>query len=324
MTAALKRAARRIIDTAPVRAALRMRALRGGPVTLLCYHTLGPDAGGPDAWTVLREADFRAHLAMLRESYDIVDLDSALAEGPGGSGRPRAVLTFDDGESGLFRHLLPLVEAAHVPVTVYIATAQIETGRAYWFDRVMGALGDGAKEVDLPDLGRWHLPAAPGDARWRVLGDLLEALKREDPARRETLADRIVADNPPPPGPAPLGPMTRQELSALAASPFVTIGAHSHCHNLLDQIPLDEAAGSIARSRQLLQDWTGQEVAHLAWPNGNHDAGLRRKAAEQGFRTATALGGGLWRRDADLFALPRIPVGRYDDAARLRLRLLGV
>jgi hypothetical protein len=207
---------------------------------------------------------------------------------------------------------------------VYVATAQIESGLPYWFDRVMGALGTGAHSVTVPGLGVWDLPAEPGPARWAVLGGLLEAMKTVDPARRDGLADGIVAAHPLPAGRAPLAPLTRAELDALAASPWVTIGAHSHCHNLLDQLAVAEAAASMARSRDLLRDWTGKAVAHFAWPNGNHSAALRAQAAALGFATASALDGGLWRQGADLFALPRVAVGRHDDAARLRLRMIGI
>lgn len=324
---ALRRAARGFLTTPPVLAALRARALRQRPVTVLCYHTLGADTGGPDAATVLRAGDFRAHLAVLRETYEIVDLDRALAEGPGRPGRPRAVLTFDDGEAGLFRHLLPIVTAERVPVTVYVATGQIETGRPYWFDRVMTALqGPGPATVDLAaeGLGRWDLPAEPGALRWRVLGGLLERLKAVEPARRETLADAIVARHPPPAGAPAIGPMSRAELAELARDPCVTIGAHSHCHNLLDQVPAPEAEASMARSRALLQDWTGQEVAHFAWPNGNHTQGLRQAAERLGFRSACALDNRLWHRGCDPFALSRLWIERYDTAGRFRLRLVGL
>lgn len=326
MKPGVKRALRAALGLAPVQAMLRARALRDDPVSVLCYHTLGPDRGGPDAWTVLRTADFRAQIAHLTRFYEIVSLDAALAAGPGRdhAGKPRAVLTFDDGEAGLFHHLLPLLDPLRLPVTLYVATGQIETGKPYWFDRIMGALGTGVHEIDLPGLGHWQLPAAPGAGRWAVLGDLLETLKRVDRHRREDLADRILAAHPLPAGRPPLAPLTRDELAALAASPWVTIGAHSHCHNLLDQIPLAEASESLRQSRRLLQDWTGQEVAHLAWPNGNRNAALGQAAAEAGFRSSAALDGGLWRRGADLHALPRVPVGRYDDRARLALRLVGI
>ena len=63
------------------------------------------------------------------------------------------MLTFDDGEVGLHTHLLPFVEQEQVPVTVYVATGQIETGQPYWFDRVMNAMqGDGVTSVTMKSL----------------------------------------------------------------------------------------------------------------------------------------------------------------------------
>jgi peptidoglycan/xylan/chitin deacetylase (PgdA/CDA1 family) len=91
---------------------------------------------------------------------------------------------------------------------------------------------------------------------------------------------------------------------------------------------MDPAAAkeSMARSRALLQDWSGQPVHHFAWPNGNHAPAVRSAAAEIGFRTATALGDSIWRPSEwrDPFALPRIGIGRYDTGARFRLRVLGL
>src|SRR6187200_2180919 len=58
----------------------------------------------------------------------------------GDSVRPAAVLTFDDGGAGNHQHLLPVVEEARVPVTVFVATGHVESGQLYWFDRVVNAL----------------------------------------------------------------------------------------------------------------------------------------------------------------------------------------
>ena len=171
-----------------------------------------------------------------------------------------------------------------MPVTIYVATGQIESGRPFWFDRVMNALqAPGPVEIDLRDAGlrRWTLgPARPGGAdaaRWGVVSDILETLKTVDPARRETLADAIAAraprpDRPPP----PLAPMTPEEVAELARCEGVTIGAHSHGHELLDQVPEARARASIARSRALLEAWTGRPVRHFAYPNGNLSPAVAR------------------------------------------------
>jgi peptidoglycan/xylan/chitin deacetylase (PgdA/CDA1 family) len=326
--AAAKALARRALAAPAPYALLRARAAARGPATaILCYHTLAPDDETLDAWTALRVADFRAQLDALRAEREIVALEDALGAPRRGGGRPRAVLTFDDGEAGLRRHLLPIVEAERIPVTIYVATGQIETGRAYWFDRTMNALqAEGAFALDLADhgLGRRGFGAARGPARWAAISDLLEAMKRLEPGPREAAAAAVAERAPAGAGFTPLAPLTPAGLAELARHPLVTIGAHSHGHELLDRIPAAAARASMARSRALLEAWTGRAVRHFAYPNGNHDAAVRGLAAAAGFRTAAALDGRLHRPGGDPLALSRLGIGRYDDAIRLRLRLVGI
>lgn len=319
----IRRLVRGALTLPPICGLLHQRTLSKRPLTILCYHTLSADTGGPDAWTALRISDFRSHLALLRRHYSIVGLEHALEQDD--NDLPAAVLTFDDGDLGLHRHLQPLLREQQLPVTIYVATGQIETGRPYWFDRVMNACqGSSHLEIDLTDagLGNWKLDGT-GKRRWSVMSALLEALKRVDPTSRETLADRVANLAPVHSGPA-LGPMTVADLQDLAALPHVTIGAHSHCHNLLDQISLDQARDSIKRSRTLLEEWTGREIRHFAYPNGNHTSALRALIKEQGFASATVLDDALAWRGGDRFALSRLAVGRYDRIAKLRLQLAGV
>lgn len=316
----IRRCALRALARPPVWRLLRVKALRFNPVTILCYHTLSSDRGGVDGWTALRVSDFQAQLTDLQNHYDIVSLDNALTE-PTGK-RPRLVLSFDDGDRGLHKHLLPIVRASGLPVIIYVATEQFETGQPFWFDRVVNALQGGCK-VSVDGLGQWVLPAEEGSAHWAVLGEVLQALKEADHSARDTLANQVVAQGNTTQT-SPLGPMQLDELRTLAATPGVTIGAHSHGHELLDQIPLEQARESIARSRRLLQDWTGQEVRHFAFPNGNHTAGLRNTVADLGFTSAAILEDRLVNQQADPYALPRISIGRYDSRDRVRLRLVGL
>ncbi|TRW96181.1 polysaccharide deacetylase family protein [Paracoccus sp. M683] len=309
----------------PVYGHLQRRAWRDRPLSILCFHTLGGDADLMDAWTVLPIGEFRRLVAALREDYDIVSLDQAL-HGPAGT-RPSLVLTFDDGDIGLYDHLLPLLRSEELPVLAYIATGQIAEATPYWFDRIVNALqGPGERRIDLAadGLGLWTIGPEYGLSRCTVIGQLLNRLKTVAPDRREALVAQVLEQAAPITPPAsPVGPMSLEQLREFAACPHVTIGAHSHCHNLLDQIPLAEAAASIALSRQLLRDWTRQDVAHFAYPNSNHNAELRAEVARQGFATATVLDDSLAPRDQDPFALSRINIGRYNRLDRLRLRLVG-
>ncbi len=313
-----------VLGAKPVWSLLLKRALKDRPLTIMCYHTLSADTGGINSWTSLRRKDFKAQLADLQDIYDIVSLDDALAAPPGRTGRPCIVITFDDGDRGLYTHLLPIVQETGVPVTLYIATEQFETGRPFWFDRVVNAL-QGPGEVGLDGIGRWSLPGSGDKAHWAALGQVLNALKSVPPSEREAAADALVAQGQPPVDNAEtLGPMTLEQLQILGKTPGITIGAHTHGHELLDQIPADAARDSVARSRDLLRDWTGQNVRHFAFPNGNHTQSLRDMIRGLGFASATILEDRTAPQGTDPFALPRISVGRYDSRARVRLRLAGI
>lgn len=316
----IKRLAVSVLAAPPVWGILRHRALKNRPLTILCYHTLGPDQGGINGWTVLRESDFRAQLAILRSHYDIISLDDAIRGHD--SARPQVVITFDDGDRGLYAHLLPILRETSVPVTVYIATGQFETGRPFWFDRVVNTL-QGAGEISVPDLGTWSLPGGGGKSHWDALRPIMQALKDTDPDKRDHLADAVAAQGKLTSSPG-LGPMSRAELAELAATPGVTIGAHTHGHELLDQISPEAARNSVARSKALLQDWTGQPVNHFAFPNGNYTATLSAMVRDLGFTSATILEERTAPRGCDPFMLPRISVGRYDCIDRIKLRLAGL
>jgi peptidoglycan/xylan/chitin deacetylase (PgdA/CDA1 family) len=323
---ALKALARRALTAQAPYAVLRARALRGAPVTILTYHTLGDDDEDFDAWTVLRRGDFERQVALLRRSYDIVALEDAL-DGPVPQ-RPQAVLTFDDGHSGWLEHLAPVIEREALPVTLYVATGHVQSGQPYWFDAVVNAVQSSRPlELDCAaaGLGRVTLNARRGEINWLRISTLLESMKAMAPEPREVLTAQIVAQAAVAPRPRfrALRPLAVDGVRALAQSPWVTIGSHSHGHQLLDRIAPEQARESIAQSMSLLREWTGRAVEHFAYPNGNYDAALAAALPALGLKSAVTTRKGLWRRNGSRYELPRLAVGRFDDMARLRLNLLG-
>jgi peptidoglycan/xylan/chitin deacetylase (PgdA/CDA1 family) len=322
----LKTLAKRALTADAPYAALRARALRGNPVTLLTYHTLGADDEDFDAWTVLRRGDFLKQIEELRRDYDIVTLDDALAGRA--TQKPQAVLTFDDGHSGWHEHLLPIVESQALPVTLYVATGHVQSGKPYWFDAVVNAVQTAEPlTLDASDagLGRITLNADRGEENWLRISALLEAMKALEPEPRDVLAARLVAasDNHRQPRFRALSPLTVAQVREISQSRWVTIGSHSHGHQLLDRIGLPAARDSIAQSLELLSQWCGRSVTHFAYPNGNHNAALAAALPGLGLASAVTTQQRLWRRDGSRYELPRINVGRFDDAARWRLNLLG-
>lgn len=308
---------------------LRRLATRGGAISVLCYHSLGPDEDDFDAWTVVQVSKFRQHIEMLRAYYDIVSIDHALSSVGTRAPKPKAVVTFDDGEHGLHRYLLPIVDELQLPVTIYIATGQIESQEPYWFDVIINALQ--TKQPVRIDLSSFGLaPITIGDSRgpenWIRISHILEHLKTLSPDTCAAAACEAVRQVPPASRPnfTPLSPLTVAELCELARHPLVKIGSHTHCHSLPNQVALHEAEASIRNSVKLLDDWGVRDTRHFAYPNGYSTASLARAVAAMDFRSAVILGGQLWRTGDSPYLIPRIAVGRYHTAERLQLLLIAI
>ena len=310
---------------------LRRRAgVSAQTLSILMYHTLGEDSERLDAWTVVRQRDFLQQVRQLRVHHDIVSLDDALKSAPAGQGaRPRAVLTFDDGNASLVSHLLPLLERERLPVTIYIATAHVESGGAYWFDALMTALQPPCETTF--DLGRWGLgqfPVGHHDSaiNWLRISALLEALKTLGPDEREAASAevlRVAGKGRSEAAVRSLQPLAPAQVGELSRSPWVTIGSHTHGHELLDQVPLRAAVASIETSVERLQAWTGRPVRHFAYPNGNHSPVIVEAVRRLGFASAVTTRPARASAKGDPLLLPRIGIGRYDDLARFRLGLLA-
>ena len=100
----------------------------------------------------------------------------------------------------------------------------------------------------------------------------------------------------------------------------IEIGAHSHSHAQLDQVPGPSLREELRRSKDLIETRTGHEVTTLAYPFGYSSLRVRAAVADSGYRTAAAVANALPRPGADLMAVPRLTVRRStrpDTFARL-------
>lgn len=298
--------------------ALSRAMLPRGLVVSLMYHEVLPDDQDYEAWTVVRESDFRAQMEYLAEALEITTLDEALSgnRSEERAGRVRALVTLDDGYRGNHGTVLPIVEEMRIPVTIFVATSAVLHQTSYWYDRVEGALAaNGEVSIDLRHrtLGTYRIPAScRGEERWTHIRRVLNDLKRLSPAERERAAGDVTMQVGEHVDPLPvLRPLTISEVQDLSQSRFITLGAHSHGHEILTQLPAEEIRDSVLRSKRLLEQWTGKSIRHFAYPNGNHNAEVARVVEECGFVSSHTTKGGFWKAPLSPLAIPRFGIGRY-------------
>lgn len=94
------------------------------------------------------------------------------------------------------------------------------------------------------------------------------------------------------------------------ASAGIEIGAHSHSHPQLDQLPPAALARELRDSRALLEDRLGRSVPAVAYPYGYSSHRVRRAVQAAGYEAAAAVRNTRARPPVDRLAVPRLTVRR--------------
>lgn len=114
--------------------------------------------------------------------------------------------------------------------------------------------------------------------------------------------DLSWVDRPPA---APLRVMGLDEIRELAAD-GMHIGSHSMRHADLRTLSFDECLADLTQSKEMLEDLLEMPITTLAYPKGDHDAGVRRAAERAGYDWAFTLP--EEREPTGRWAVPRVGV----------------
>jgi peptidoglycan/xylan/chitin deacetylase (PgdA/CDA1 family) len=171
-----------------------------------------------------------------------------------------ALLTSDDGYRSV-ETLLPILEEEGAPLTVFLTTDCSSRDGIYWWDQIHVA-GAGGSAL-MTRLKRDVRSRAERDGVLRALGiDPLE--------RAYSDSHRLLSPS---------------DITRLAASPLFCFGNHSRSHLSLPQVAASELDDEVEGARHVIEEWTGREVRHFAFPYGDHDERTVRYLANQGYRT---------------------------------------
>ena len=295
---------------------------------VLTYHEVLPDEVDLPAWTIVRESDFRRQMNYLQRHFNIVAMDQAfeIVLGKINIRKPFAVVTFDDGYKGNLTTALPIMESMGLPFTVYIATAAIIERRLYWYDNIINLLNipENVQLTLVFDGGVEYfriIRNAKAQCRWEEIQRLLTILKRMPPTQRELEVKRIKEQYDEI-GSA-LEMLSPEDLKNLSCSNCVTVGSHSHGHELLDQLNSQEISHTLQISNRHIVRITGNAPKHFAYPNGDYNHCVLDLVREAGYETAVTIKSGIWSSRSDLLEIPRLSIGRFDTKYRFRAMLSG-
>jgi peptidoglycan/xylan/chitin deacetylase (PgdA/CDA1 family) len=107
------------------------------------------------------------------------------------------------------------------------------------------------------------------------------------------------------------------------ADGLLTIGAHSHRHELFGSMSRAHAAADLDQCNALINDRLGIEVQHFAYPKAGPPSAPAETVVRQRYASAALAGSRTNRHGADLHRLHRTPIQRHDTAQTFSWKVRG-
>lgn len=256
--------------------------------------------------------------AMASLGLRFVPLDEMLARLRAGRSVARCVaVTFDDAYAGL-QLALPVLQRLAVPATVFVPTGYVESGAAFWWDRIEHLLRARSPEAGAEWAARLvGGSVTPGDERRRVREHVMsEGRGRLTPAMERAFAG---FDERPP---AVERPMDWPALARWLAWEGATCAPHTVTHPVLPLLSEDEQRREIADSHRRLCEQLPRVLPVIAYPYGLYDAATLRAAHAAGMTDGVTMDRvGCAPGESDPLRVPRLPFGGATPVARMGLYL---
>jgi peptidoglycan/xylan/chitin deacetylase (PgdA/CDA1 family) len=312
---------------------------RSRPIALiLLYHRVAAPATDPQLLSVTPER-FAGHMAYLSRHFEVISLRELVERKAKAGNRSRVIaVTFDDGYADNLSRAKPILESSRVPATVFVSTAALEAGSAFWWDDLEHLLLhpsslppsltlqiDGQRlEFELGDDAEYTHEKFKAHEKWnvlhgedptlrhrlyRVLCRLLKPTMEE--TRKRTLSTLRIWAGRSQDRCCEARMLTGEDVRHLAEGPWVEVGAHTVSHPVLGNLTLDVQRREIGSSKECLEAMVGRPVETFAYPYGTKADYTNATAAlvkEEGFALACSNYPEAVTRTSDIYQLPRFVV----------------
>jgi peptidoglycan/xylan/chitin deacetylase (PgdA/CDA1 family) len=255
-----------------------LRARRpGAPV--LCYHDVrASDSTSGDPGLHLPLARFIEQMEWLAARFTVVPLaDLRLRQRQGRSLKGLAVVTFDDGYTGVLDHAIPVMTRLRIPCTIFVTGLAPARPTPFWWD--------------WPSLSSITTDPA---YRERLLVEW-----RGDSQRIAAAMSVSTTDEP-----ADCLPADWQALRRVRGE-LVEIGAHTMTHRNLVTLADTELRDELVGSADAIEAGVGVRPRTLAYPYGLWDARVAAALDAAGFEAGLTLDARDVVAGDDPRALPR-------------------
>lgn len=251
---------------------------------ILVYHGICKEDHLRFNTLFLKVRTFEAHLQFYKKYYNVISLDDFYQQ-RFSKDRFNICLTFDDGFANNYQYVLPLLQQYEVPATFFVTGIQDARYDILWSDFLGIVTKYGPEKLDFKDeqfiknrSGRYQSVATG-----KVLADTLRSSDFIAKKEMMQLLSPLAGFKKNHHDDEYWQQMNENQIRALAASPYATIGDHGYYHNDLSQIPANQAVDEMVRSKKYLEIIIGEEIKSLAFPYGAYTKEVKEEAKKIGF-----------------------------------------
>lgn len=275
---------------------------------ILGYHRVLPQLDYYDPELVTTTKIFEEQLEVIKEYWEVWDLEE-LSEAIIRGERPHAVaITFDDGYEDNFQFALKVLRKFRVPSTIFVTTSVISNRDILWHDLLAlvveqyindEALISTLKQIDsLKELNEAieKKEVYPRIAAQKIVEKALALSLVERNILVQELKVKFKV-NPP-------KYLTEEMIKELDQN-GVKVGSHTVSHDILPQLPLQDMIEEVVKSKEQLESIVGYPINSIAYPCGKYNEMVLKVVKESGYKFGFTTERGF---TGDRYRMPRVMV----------------
>lgn len=262
--------------------------LSGMGLILMFHRVVEPGAQVFDPTLAVDTESLDRILRYIRaRGWDLITVDELSERLINGSKtRPFVCCTFDDGYADNKTLALPIFRRYSAPFCVNVTVGYVNRTAPAWWD-ALGVMLQTQDEIKFYDFGKiQRLKVATWDEKLAAYRQFRVIFHREVDQGRIPFEESWELNGINLAASTDGLFMSWPELEELAKDPLVRIGSHTLTHPCLPHLSENEAGDEIERSKQILEERLGVQVAHLAYPFGKCGQREFRLVKELRFKTA--------------------------------------
>ena len=208
------------------------------------------------------------------------------------------IITVDDGWKSNYDNIVPVAIKNKIPVTIFINPEMVEKGNGYWWSYIIEA-----KKQKLLDNAPEYYKHVSDEIRLKIVDDIAQQIQTGRQA------------------------LTIDQVKQISENNLVSIGSHTVSHPILPKCSDEKSAYEILQSKKIISEWTGKEVTHFAYPNGDYTAREKDTLKHGGYTIAFTTNQRYISPEElkkDLYTLPRFLIQEDASLQENICRMMGV